>query len=128
VRLHQPEAGRTDADADDDVGDQHRLAQPHLSSRNQYLSAAERAEAPQLQRSLQALAAAARDVAQPLKALEAEAAAALRARGWQPDYLTLRCRSDLVPPTEDERAAGAPLVALAAARLGSTRLIDNLEC
>ncbi|MEX8518468.1 MAG: pantoate--beta-alanine ligase, partial [Leptothrix sp. (in: b-proteobacteria)] len=56
------------------------------------------------------------------------ACAALAARGWQPDYLTLRRRSDLLAPSADELAAGVPLVALGAARIGSTRLIDNLEC
>jgi pantoate--beta-alanine ligase len=60
-------------------------------------------------------------------AAEREAAAALAARGWAPDYLTLRRRSDLLPPTEAERLGGEPLVALGAARLGDTRLIDNLE-
>jgi pantoate--beta-alanine ligase len=63
-----------------------------------------------------------------LDALEAQAAAALRTRGWAPDYVTLRRRSDLLPPSDAERTAGLPLVALAAAKLGATRLIDNLEC
>ncbi|HNG78157.1 MAG TPA: pantoate--beta-alanine ligase, partial [Burkholderiaceae bacterium] len=49
-------------------------------------------------------------------------------RGWRPDYLTLRRRRDLLAPTDAERLGGAPLVALAAAKLGATRLIDNLEC
>eukprot|EP01037_Dinobryon_pediforme_P002949 gene2949-2990_t len=57
--------------------------------------------------------------------LEAQAQDALRARGWAPDYLTVRRRADLLPATADD-AAGT-LVALGAARLGSTRLIDNLE-
>jgi pantoate--beta-alanine ligase len=52
--------------------------------------------------------------------------AALTARGWQPDYITLRRRTDLQAPTEQD--APGSLVALAAARLGKTRLIDNLEC
>jgi pantoate--beta-alanine ligase len=99
-----------------------------LSSRNGYLGAAERTEAVELSHVLQQLAAGARDTARPLTVLEAEAAVALRARGWTPDYLTLRRREDLLPPTDAERAAGQPLVALGAARLGSTRLIDNLEC
>jgi pantoate--beta-alanine ligase len=60
--------------------------------------------------------------------VEAVAMAALAARGWAPDYLTLRRRSDLLPPSEAERLAGEPLVALGAARLGATRLIDNIEC
>ena len=50
---------------------------------------------------------------------------AQRARGWAPDYLTVRRRADLLPATAND-AAGT-LVALGAARLGSTRLIDNLE-
>ena len=48
--------------------------------------------------------------------------AALTARGWKPDYLTVRRQSDLQAPTP-----GAALVVLGAAKLGSTRLIDNLE-
>ena len=56
------------------------------------------------------------------EALEARALQALTARGWQPDYLTVRRRSDLQPPQ-----AGDALVVLGAARLGRTRLIDNLE-
>ena len=99
-----------------------------LSSRNGYLGATERTEAVELSHVLQQLAAGARDTGRPLAVLEAEAAVALRARGWAPDYLTLRRREDLLPPTDAERAAGQPLVALGAARLGSTRLIDNLEC
>jgi pantoate--beta-alanine ligase len=95
-----------------------------LSSRNGYLSAAERAEAPQLQALLQHMAQRVR--AEGLGAvatIEAQAHAALAARGWQPDYLCIRRRADLQVPT----ALGEPLVALAAAKLGTTRLIDNLE-
>ncbi|MBZ8142332.1 pantoate--beta-alanine ligase [Rubrivivax gelatinosus] len=100
-----------------------------LSSRNGYLSADERGEAPALAAALQALAAAARAAADPVALAAAEAAAlqALRARGWAPDYLTVRRREDLLPPDAAALAAGAPLVALAAARLGATRLIDNHE-
>ncbi|WP_192816963.1 pantoate--beta-alanine ligase, partial [Comamonas sp. B-9] len=46
--------------------------------------------------------------------------------GWEPDYLTVRQRHNLLAPADGELAS-APLVALGAARLGSTRLIDNLE-
>ncbi|NDY91590.1 pantoate--beta-alanine ligase [Ideonella livida] len=99
-----------------------------LSSRNGYLDERERAEATALSQTLQALAEGARDLGRPLVLLEAEAADQLRGRGWTPDYLTLRRRSDLLPPTDAERADGEPLVALGAARLGATRLIDNLEC
>jgi len=97
-----------------------------LSSRNGYLSAAERAEAPRLQRTLQGLAralcAGPHDAAS-LAALEREACATLAAHGWAPDYVAVRRRADLQPPA----AADEPLVVLAAARLGATRLIDNLE-
>ena len=99
-----------------------------LSSRNGYLSATERAEAIHLKRTLDALAAASRIAGTPLATLEAQAMDALRARGWAPDYLTVRRQGDLLPPTDDERSQGAPLVVLGAARLGTTRLIDNLEC
>ena len=97
-----------------------------LSSRNGYLSSAERAEAPRLHRLLAAIADAARhDARAPadLAAREAAALADLQQHGWQPDYLTVRRRADLQPP----QAADDPLVILAAARLGATRLIDNLE-
>ncbi len=97
-----------------------------LSSRNGYLSAAERAEAVALSRALQQLASAACQAqASALPALEAQALQALNARGWRSDYLTVRRRTDLLPP--DGNLAGQELVALGAARLGKTRLIDNLE-
>ena len=97
-----------------------------LSSRNGYLSEAERQEAVQLSLALRALArdavAAAHALPAQREALEARALQALTGRGWQPDYLTVRRRSDLQPPQ-----AGDALVVLGAARLGRTRLIDNLE-
>lgn len=93
-----------------------------LSSRNGYLSRDERAEAVQLSKALRAMAEAVREGERDLAAIEARAMQSLAQRGWQPDYLVLRRRSDLQAPS-----AGEPLVALAAARLGSTRLIDNLE-
>ena len=96
-----------------------------LSSRNGYLSKEERAEAVQLSRALKAMAAAVQAGETDLAAIEARAMQSLAQRGWQPDYLVLRRRSDLQVPSTV--AAGEPLVALAAARLGSTRLIDNLE-
>ena len=59
-------------------------------------------------------------------ALEAEIGAALAARGWQTDYLTVRRRMDLLPPTDGQPVAGHSVL-LAAARVGQTRLIDSLE-
>jgi len=99
-----------------------------LSSRNGYLSTEERAEAVQLSMALKGLAAAARagNAAGVLDVTTIEAAAmqALRARGWQPDYLTVRRQHDLSPLTGP---CDEPLVVLGAAKLGKTRLIDNLE-
>ena len=98
-----------------------------LSSRNGYLSQDERAEATALPRALRAVAAALREGARDLAVVEARQVAELDARGWKTDYLTVRRRIDLLPPTDDDFAARTPLVALAASRLGKTRLIDNLE-
>jgi pantoate--beta-alanine ligase len=95
-----------------------------LSSRNAYLSEAERAEAPQLAAALQAIKAALKRGVKDLGAQERKAMESLRARGWAPDYVTVRRRADLQPPV---RGADDPLVVLAAAKLGTTRLIDNLE-
>ncbi|MFY3549854.1 pantoate--beta-alanine ligase [Achromobacter insolitus] len=98
-----------------------------LSSRNRYLSDADRAEAPALYAALrhagQRLAQGERDAA----ALEREAIDTLTQRGWQVDYVAVRRQRDLKRPEAADLQAGEPLVALAAAKLGSTRLIDNLE-
>jgi pantoate--beta-alanine ligase len=95
-----------------------------LSSRNGYLSASERAEAPRLHALLQQMGQRARtEGLDALPAIEAQAHSALVARGWLPDYLCIRRLADLQQPA----APDEPLVALAAARLGATRLIDNLE-
>jgi pantoate--beta-alanine ligase len=95
-----------------------------LSSRNAYLDASERAEAPRLHRCLAGIATAVRGGRRDFAALEAGALAELRAHGWAPDYIAVRKRIDLQSPPDDMET---PLVVLAAARLGSTRLIDNLE-
>ena len=98
-----------------------------LSSRNGYLTREERLEAVHLSRALRSLGDAARNAAGPhdLTALEAQAMQALARRGWKPDYLTVRRRADLMPPYG--ALTGQPLVVLGAAKLGNTRLIDNLE-
>lgn len=94
-----------------------------LSSRNGYLSPAERAEAPALNRALRhardELAAGKRDFLR----IELEAMAGLAGRGWQPDYVAIRRQADLLAPQAEDR----DLVILGAAKLGATRLIDNIE-
>ncbi len=97
-----------------------------LSSRNGYLSPAERAQATELSQALHALTERFRDDVGPLELLEAQARQALAARGWQPDYLTVRRQSDLLLPADSDERRGH-WVALGAARLGATRLIDNIE-
>ena len=94
-----------------------------LSSRNGYLSDEQRVQAMALSQALKTLADASLQGGN-LADLEAQAMADLRAKGWEPDYLTVRQRSDLLTPS---KAQAGQLVALGAARIGGTRLIDNLE-
>ena len=98
-----------------------------LSSRNGYLSSDERAEAPFLYQTLNYVAEQTRAGHADLEALEQDAMNRLAARGWKPDYVSIRKRMNLQAPSREEYEAGAPLVVLAAAKLGATRLIDNLE-
>jgi pantoate--beta-alanine ligase len=93
-----------------------------MSSRNGYLSPAQRAQAGLLARVLADGAQAVRGGETDFAKLENQALQSLHAAGWMPDYVAIRCQSDLRPAHAD-----APLVVLGAARLGSTRLIDNLE-
>lgn len=94
-----------------------------LSSRNQYLSPDERTEAVFLYQTLAEVANALRAGERDFAALEMQAAAALAQRGWQVEYVSIRSQQGLVLPSACERR----LVVLAAAKLGKTRLIDNLE-
>ena len=95
-----------------------------LSSRNGYLSPAERAEAPRLNAVLRETCARLRAGEGDIAAIEQAAADTLARHGWHPDYVAVRKQSDLQSPA----ARGAdPLVVLGAARIGNTRLIDNLE-
>jgi pantoate--beta-alanine ligase len=98
-----------------------------LSSRNVYLSPTERAEAPQLYVQLNQVANRVREGSTDVADLEGSATAELERRGWKVDYFSLRRQRDLLRPGREEIAAGEPLVVLAAAKLGATRLIDNLE-
>ncbi len=98
-----------------------------LSSRNRYLDPQQKAQAPGLAATLRELAQAWREPGSVAAELERGALARLAGAGWVPDYVTVRRRTDLQPPAPEESAAGVPLVALGAARLGTTRLIDNVE-
>lgn len=98
-----------------------------LSSRNVYLQPTERTEAPQLYAQLRIVQAKVRAGAADAALLEQEATNYLQSRGWLVDYIAIRRRRDLHKPSHAEMLAGEPLVAVAAAKLGATRLIDNLE-
>ena len=95
-----------------------------LSSRNQYLSAEDRIEAPRLYQTLQWVREQIIAGATDFKAIEQSAMTILNDNGWKPDYVAIRRQSDLLEP---ENGENVPLVILTAARLGTTRLIDNLE-
>jgi pantoate--beta-alanine ligase len=93
-----------------------------LSSRNQYLSAAERQIAPRLYQELARAAERLQAGESDMAGLERRASAALDAAGLRPDYFSVR-RRDLATPD----AATRELVILAAVRLGRARLIDNIQ-
>jgi pantoate--beta-alanine ligase len=94
-----------------------------LSSRNQYLNASERTEAAYLNQTLADIRADIRAGSKDFQVLEREAVAGLAKRGWQVEYVSVRSQANLGLPQGGEK----DLVVLAAARLGTTRLIDNLE-
>jgi pantoate--beta-alanine ligase len=94
-----------------------------MSSRNGYLTPAERAEAVRLSRALRSIRGAVEGGRRDFAELEKAAKDELAAHGWRPDYIAVRRRAELAPPGADDR----DLVVLGAAWLGKTRLIDNLE-
>ena len=94
-----------------------------LSSRNRYLAPSERAEAPRLHEALQQVRVAVEGGDRNFEALEFAADALLARHGWHVDYVVVRSRRTLTQPGPDDR----DLVVLGAAKLGKTRLIDNLE-
>jgi pantoate--beta-alanine ligase len=98
-----------------------------LSSRNGYLSAEARLQAPALYAELQYVRSCLLAGGANIIGVETTAMQRLSALGWQPDYIAVRKRVNLNAPTAAEYAAGEPLVIVAAAKLGTTRLIDNLE-
>lgn len=94
-----------------------------LSSRNQYLSLDERRRAPELHRCLLAARQRVLDGDRRWSRIESEAMDRLKSAGFEPDYFSIRSAGQLEVPREEHRE----LVLLAAARLGATRLIDNLR-
>jgi pantoate--beta-alanine ligase len=98
-----------------------------LSSRNAYLSPAQRGQATALYQALQKLAQQWRNLSTPqaFSQLETQALHALTSLGWAVDYLAVRRRDNLLRPLDTDPST--PLVALGAARVGTTRLIDNVE-
>ena len=94
-----------------------------LSSRNGYLAAAERAEAPRLYALLREARERIAKGESNFQRIELEAMTLLAQNGWTPQYIAVRRRADLQAPAPEERE----LVVLAAAYLGKTRLIDNIE-
>ena len=105
-----------------------------MSSRNRYLSPSERQEAVWLSKTLQQVASRVRDGQKAMALtpaditdLESAAAQILNQRGWKTDYVAVRRRRDLKSATPEDLSAPDQLVVLAAAKLGATRLIDNLE-
>jgi pantoate--beta-alanine ligase len=102
-----------------------------LSSRNGYLNPEERLEAPQLYSALNEVKTALNQSASlhlpMIQEIEHTIKIKLSQRGWEPDYISVRLRHNLLSPSIEDLASGQELVVLAAAKLGKTRLIDNLE-
>jgi len=104
----------------DTVRGEHGLA---LSSRNAYLTPEERREAPRLYQLLRRAREQLTSGAHDYQRVELDVMSDLAHHGWKPDYIAVRRQIDLQPPRNGEDS----LVVLAAARLGRTRLIDNIE-
>jgi len=101
-----------------------------LSSRNGYLSVEERQEAVQLIQTLKEIqekVLQGKLTSTDVLKIEQDACAKLSTRGWAPDYISVRKRNDLLSANDADLSSNQPLVVLAAAKLGKTRLIDNLE-
>lgn len=94
-----------------------------MSSRNSYLSATERTQAPHLYRTLQQAAKTIKDGERDFAEVEAQTSQTLTQRGWAVDYISVRSSVSLAPAAAEDHN----LVMLGAARYGTTRLIDNIE-
>ncbi|MEX3950795.1 pantoate--beta-alanine ligase [Paraburkholderia sp. EG287B] len=113
----------TDVVAGETIRDIDGLA---LSSRNRFLTPEQRVEAPTLYRLLNEVREDILSGRQDIQRIERRVFSTLVDRGWKPDYISVRKQADLRSPMEQD-VVDQKLVVLAAARLGSTRLIDNLE-
>ncbi|MBB5403815.1 pantoate--beta-alanine ligase [Paraburkholderia youngii] len=113
----------TDVIAGETIRDCDGLA---LSSRNRFLTPEERVEAPTLYRLLNQIRDKVLSGEKDIQGIERRAFSTLVDRGWRPDYISVRKQANLRSPTA-QAADDSKLVVLAAARLGNTRLIDNLE-
>jgi len=94
-----------------------------MSSRNGYLDAAQRLEAPRLQKTLQLVVDAAKKIRGDYAGIEAQTTQFLTQLGWIVEYISIRSANTLLPAT----AGDTSLIVLGAARQGRTRLIDNIE-
>lgn len=94
-----------------------------LSSRNDYLSVGQKQQAAELNQALQTIAAEIKVQNTEFRILENSAKSQLNATGWQVDYITVRSALSLLPASQADKH----LVILAAAKMGNTRLIDNIE-
>ena len=94
-----------------------------MSSRNGYLTSAQKLEAPRLYRALGLLVDAVKQGRTDFPALETQTTQFLTQLGWVVDYISIRSAETLLPAT----SADLKLVVLGAARQGTTRLIDNIE-
>jgi pantoate--beta-alanine ligase len=113
----------TDVVAGETIRDCDGLA---LSSRNRFLTPEERVEAPTLYRLLNRIRDNILSGEKDIQGIERRAFSTLVDRGWQPDYISVRKQANLRSPSAQE-VGDCKLVVLAAARIGNTRLIDNLE-
>lgn len=94
-----------------------------MSSRNGYLTDAQKTQAAQLYKMLESVVVRARDGTAALTVLADAASLALKQLGWEVDYVSFRSQTTLMPATDQDQQ----LVVLAAAKLGTTRLIDNID-
>lgn len=98
-----------------------------LSSRNRYLSEQEKEDATLLYKVVKGVKDSLESGASEPEELEEKAIKILDGHGWSPDYVAIVRREDLLAPTKDDLLLKTPLVVLAAAKIGTTRLIDNIE-